>query len=132
MPLVSCDAFGVADLLTRENCSLADIDTDSIFQNDPDWMAEDETLWPAKATFPADIQPDENPEVGKRKQCMEKQFHLLWDKLREDFFSARTKKNRRSKIKNLEKRNIVAVKELNERRGVWCNAKPKEKLRQET
>ena len=41
----------VADLLTRGQATVKDIDADSVFQNGPQWMLEDETDWPVKSSF---------------------------------------------------------------------------------
>ena len=73
----------------------------------------------ALSRLPVDVQPDVNLNLSQRKTFMEKQFGYLWQRLQQDFFSDRVKKNRNEKIKNLKVGDVVAVKELNVTRGNW-------------
>lgn len=73
----------------------------------------------ALGRLPADVQQDEGMGLKERKDFMEKQFSYLWEKLQSDFFSERVRKNKNSRIKNLNVGNIVAVRELNAVRGRW-------------
>ena len=68
---------------------------------------------------PKDVEFDMEMPLSDREKIMKKQFDNLWERLRTDFFSRRTLMNRKARPLDIKENDVVAVKELNARRGEW-------------
>ena len=73
--------------------------------------------------LPEEAVPDVNMQIGERRKWMESQTDGLWKVLQETFFPRRLRRTAKGKLETLKEGDVVAVRELNQARGLWTLGK---------